>query len=166
MIPISSAAPQPAALPYVRETEREARPAPVSSESGRPSRDEYIPEEKRESWGRYWLEKDEDGSPKVCFDNPEAADAPEEDNPEAADAPEKAAPSGKAAERCICDTTKVDREIKKLREKKENLEEQISSETDEAKLREHERRLAQAESELRQKDNDAYRRQHSEFTEG
>jgi len=178
MIPISSTASRPVALPNVRETEREARPAPASGGSGRPSRDEYIPEEKWEPWGRYWPGKDGDGSPKICFDDPAAAEAPEEGNPEAVDglreeaaekaaeAPEKAAPSGKPAERCTCDTSEADREIKKLKEKQKELEKQLSAETDEAKVRDLERRLAQVESELRQKDNDTYRRQHSKFTEG
>lgn len=82
---------------------------------------------------------------------------PEEKRPES---------RGRKAERCTGNTDAVDREIKKLREKREKLEKQLSSETDEAKRAELERKLSQVESELRQKDNDAYRRQHSTFTEG
>lgn len=184
MIPISSAAPRPAASPAVREAERarEARPAsPAASGSRKPLQDEYVPEgEKRqESCGRYWLGKDEDGSPKIYFDDPEAAKdvpaspgaagTPEREDPEKDEeprAPGKAAPSGGKEERCTGNTDAVDREIKKLKEKKEKLEKQLSSETDETKARELERKLSQVESELRQKDNDAYRRRHAVFTEG
>jgi len=193
---ITGAAVRPAAAPSVQAAEQDVRPAP-SQASGplRPVRDEYVPEEKRgESWGRYWLEKDADGSLKVRFDDPEAAEAapekgpaaPEEKAPEKAapasgeggeepeaavpgeEAPEKAAPSGggRKAERCICNTDKVDRELEKLREKRAEVEKRLASETDEAKAGDLERRLAQVENELRQKDNDAYRRSHSVFTEG
>jgi len=72
----------------------------VQSRSAIPVKDEYIPKKKEEPSGRYWLGKDQDGQPKIYFDNPErAADAPEKQNglpsaevPEqdkAADAPEK-----------------------------------------------------------------------------
>ncbi len=110
-----------------------------------PARDEYIPEEKQEPSGRYWLGKDEDGQPKVYFDDPE-----------------KKASAGKA-ESCTGNTDKVDREIEKLKKKQEELERQINSETDDTKLKELEKRLAQIERELSQKDNDTYRRQHATF---
>ena len=48
----------------------------------------------------------------------------------------------------------------------EDLERRRSPETDEAKARDLERQLAQVDSELSQKDNDAYRRQHTKFTNG
>ncbi len=125
-----------------------------SEEEGGPiaaARDEYIPEEKREPSGRYWL-GNEDGQPRVCFDGP--------DQDKGADGPEKNA--GKA-ESCTCDTDKVDREIEKLKKKREELESRISSETDGVKIRELEKELARVENELRQKDNDAYRRQHAAY---
>ncbi len=84
-----------------------------------------------------------------------------------------------AAEVCVCNTDKVDREIEKLKEKKRELEQQIQSafgdETPsgyhsmpsgdkvERKIQELEKKLAQVEQELSQKDNDTYRKQHSEF---
>ena len=83
MILISSSAPRTAAPPAVREAERPAGvrsgSAPASQRPLKPVQDEYVPEgeKKRESYGRYWLGKDEDGGPKIYFDNPEAAeDAP------------------------------------------------------------------------------------------
>lgn len=180
MIPISSTAPRPAAAGRVRMAERlpEARPASPASSSGplKPVRDEYVPEEKRrESYGRYWMGKDGDGGPKIYFDAPEAAEdapaspeAPKAEDPDGGSkGPGKAAPSGgREPEKCTGNTDAVDREIKKLKEKQETLEKQLSSETDETKRTELERKLSQVESELRQKDNDAYRRQHSTFTEG
>lgn len=184
MIPISGAAPRTALPSAVREAERpeETRPVsqPVSQGGLKPVKDEYIPEEKREPYGRYWLGKDGDGSPKIYFDNPEAAEdpaspkaagaskaeAPEKDGEPKA--PGKAAPpdKGRKEEKCTGNTDAVDREIKRLKEKKGKLEAKLDRETDEAKREALERQLAQVESELRQKDNDAYRRRHAVFTEG
>ncbi len=107
--------------------------------------DEYISSEKSgtKASGLYRLGQDEDGRRKIFFD----------------DTPEK------PAEKCTGNTDKVDREIKKLKEKKKELEQQIRSASgDEKKVRELENKLAQTESELRQKDNDTYRRQHSTFS--
>lgn len=185
MIPISSSVPRPAASPAVREAERmrEARPAsPAASRSLKPVQDEYVPEgeKKRESYGRYWLGKDEDGGPKIYFDDPEAAEdapaspeaagTPEEEDPEKdgeAKVPGKAAPPDKGGkeEKCVGNTDAVDREIKRLKEKKETLEAKLDRETDGTRREALERQLAQVENELRQKDNDAYRRQHTVFTE-
>lgn len=172
MIPISSSAPRPAASPAVREA-REARPVPpAASGSLKPVKDEYVPEgeKKREPYGRYWLGKDEDGGPKICFDDPEAAGTPKAEDPEKDEepkAPGKAAPPDKSGkeEKCRGSTDAVDREIKRLKEKKEKLEARLDRETDGTRREALERQLAQVENELRQKDNDAYRRQHSTFTE-
>lgn len=69
-------------------------------------------------------------------------------------------------EKCTGSTDQVDREIKKLKEKKKQLEQQIQSAAgDEKKVRELKEKLAQVENELSQKDNDTYRRQHSTFSE-
>ena len=140
--------------PRVRRTEPEP---PVRSRA--PVADEYVPEEKQEPSGRYWLGRDEDGRPKIFFDDPERAD----DKPSDAPAPAKRAAEDKA-ERCTGSTDQVDREIERLRRKKETLEQQINVQTDEVKLKELERKLAQAERELAQQDNDIYRRQHTKFS--
>ena len=143
--------------------------------SRKPAMDDYVPEEKREPAGRYWLGKDEDGQPKIYFDDPErAADAvegpeqrPKADDPEqerVAAAPEKRAADGKKAETCTGNTDRVDREIEKLKQEKERLEQQISAQTDDGKIKELEQKLAQVERELSQKDNDAYRRRHTVFS--
>lgn len=94
----------------------------------------------------------------------ESAGPPKAEEPEGD--PRTGSPKEKPqkAERCTCDTDKVDREIKTLKKKREELERQIHSETDETRARELEAELARVEAELSQKDNDAYRRQHAVFS--
>lgn len=71
----------------------------------------------------------------------------------------------KPEERCVGSTDGVDREIRKLQERKKQLEQQIQSDAgDEKKIRELEQKLAQVEAELNQKDNDTYRRRHTTFS--
>lgn len=159
----------------IRRPEEEAQGRPR-----RPAMDVYAPEVKQEPCGRYWMGRDEDGQPKVCFDDPERAGAPQ--GPGAApgakepDAPGAGGPGqaqgakgpkgeqGKE-ERCVGDTGKVDREIERLKKERRELEERLGTETDEARIEDLERRLAQVERELSRKDNDAYRKQHSTFTQ-
>ena len=151
--PLTAAAGAKAA-PEARRPEAEA-----SARSRAPVVDEYIPEEKQQPSGRYWLGKDENGQPKVCFDDPERAD----DKPSGAPAPAKEA-KGDKAERCTGSTDQADREMERLKQRKKALEQQISSQTDEARIRELERKLAQVERELAQKDNGTYRRRHTVFS--
>ena len=144
----------------------------------KPVMDEYIPEESQEPSGRYWMGKDEDGQPKIYFDDPErAADAPKqpEGAPEKpdADAPEEPDPAGQGAkgpegkkdETWECNTDKVDREIEKLKKKQQDLEQRLGTETDEAKIKDLERQLSQVEQELKQKDSDTYRKQNAAYTQ-
>ena len=121
----------------------------------KPVMDEYVPEEPQEPFGRYWVGKDEDGQPRIYFDDPERAE----------DAPEQ--PEGKKDKDEVweCNTDKVDREIEKLKEKRQELEQCLNTETDEAKIKELESQLTQVEMEVEQKDNDTYRKQHSIFTQ-
>ena len=136
----------------VREQPQASQP-----EQQKPVTDEYLPEQRRDPSGRYWPGRDEDNKPKIYFDAPE-----QEKAPETAGANKK--PDGDKAESCTCNTDKVDREIEKLKQKLERLEQQYNAETDAAKRRELEQKLAQVKSELSQKDNDAYRRQHASFS--
>ena len=165
--------------PKVQKSEEESQGRQM-----KPVMDEYIPEEPQEPSGRYWMGKDEDGQPKIYFDDPErAADVPKqpEDTPDTkkpdADDPEteEPDPAGQGAkgpegkqdkgETWECNTDKVDREIEKLKKKKEELEQRLNTETDEAKIKELERQLSQVERELKQKDSDTYRTQHASFTQ-
>ncbi len=155
--------------PMVQKPEEESRPL-------KPVMDEYVPEEKQEPCGRYWVGKDEDGQPKIYFDDPERVsedpqkpeadekkpDAPEQEKPEQAQRAK--GPKKKEGERCVGNTDKVDREIKHLKKKREELEQRLNTETDEAKIKDLERKLAQVERELSEKDNDTYRKQHSTFS--
>lgn len=79
----------------------------------------------------------------------------------------KADNPGKAEEKWRGSTDEVDREIRKLKEKQKQLKQQIqgaSASGDEKKVGELKKKLAQVEGELRQKDNDGYRRQHTSMT--
>lgn len=140
--------------PQVQPSEAKA---PVRSRA--PAVDEYVPEEKQEPSGRYWLGKDKDGQPKIYFDDPERA----ADEPSDSPAPAKKTPEDKS-ERCTANTDQVDREIERLKKQKEALERQIDLQTDDTKVKELERKLAQVERELARKDNDTYRRQHTVFS--
>ena len=141
--------------------------------------DEYISSERlgKKPTGLYRVDRDENGNRKIFFDNPKAAHANEREelkaeedrSRESADGKEPKVSGnsqGKPEEKCIANTDKVDREIKNLKEKKKQLEQQIQSASgDEKKIRELEKKLAQVENELRQKDNDTYRRQNAFVSE-
>ncbi|MCI8478586.1 MAG: hypothetical protein HFE97_09645 [Oscillospiraceae bacterium] len=133
--------------PKVQRPEEEAQ-----GRTPNPVLDTYVPEEEQEPGGRYWLGKDEDGQPKIYFDDPEQKKEAEEPEKRAAD---------KKTETCIGDTSKVDREIKQLKKKQAELEQRLNAEQDEAKIKDLKKKLAQVENELRRKDNDTYRRQHT-----
>lgn len=136
------------------ETKSEGIPVP---------KDEYISSEQSGSRpsGLYHMGKDENGNPKVLYDDPKKdSDANKRGQPKVGtDSPEE------DAKNCTTNTDKVDREIEKLKEQKRQLKQQIKSASgEEEETRELEKKLAQVESELSQKDNDAYRRQHAMIT--
>ena len=142
-----------------KEAERE-QGAGNKSESIPVPKDEYISSEQSGSRpsGLYHMGQDENGNPKVLYDDPKrVGGADKNEQPKVgADSPEK------AAEKCTANTDKVDREIEKLKEQKQQLEQQIKAASeDEEKVKELEKKLSQVESELSQKDNDTYRRQHA-----
>lgn len=94
-------------------------------------------------------------------DQPEKADKSDKtDKPEKADKSEKKAKT----ERCVGNTDQVDREIEKLKKKKEQLKQQINTCEDPEKAEKLKKELALVENELRQKDNDGYRRSHTVFS--
>lgn len=125
--------------------------APSKQSPAAPRMDEYRPEEAHIPTGLYRIGADEQGAPKICFDAPEAAP------------PQQSAPDSRA-ELCTADTGKVDRELEQLRRERQQLAQQLNSETNETKAKELQRKLAALDSELGQKDNDAYRRQHTVFS--
>lgn len=121
-------------------------------------RDAYIPQKACEPFGRYWPGTDEAGNPRVYFDDPLQAEGIEGEEKERASGSPKKQP-----ERCVGNTDAVDREIETLKKEREMLRRSIEAETDEEKLRALKAKLSQVESQLRQKDTDAYRRQHTTF---
>ena len=157
------------------EKVKEAEKAAEEKNAGKLSepRDEYISSETsgQKPTGLYRVGQDEKGNRKLFFDDPKASHAYGKDDrfgeSEDGKAPKADGGSqGKPAEKCVTNTDKVDREIKKLKEKKQQLEQQIQSASgDEKKIRELEKTLAQVENELSQKDNDTYRRQNASVSE-
>ena len=119
-------------------------------------KDEYISSEKSGSKpsGLYRLGQDENGNPKVMYDDPKRV-------AKAKDVQPKEEPA-KQAEKCTTNTDNVDREIEKLKEEKKQLEQQIKAAAgDKEKAKVLEKKLAQIEGQLSQKDNDTYRRQNA-----
>ncbi|MDE7130962.1 MAG: hypothetical protein K2O65_04070 [Lachnospiraceae bacterium] len=149
------------------------------SESIPVPKDEYISSEQsgRRPSGLYHMGKDENGNPKVMYDDPKKAggadgngklgvrtNGPEKDK-ESEQPKVKSGSRKDDAEEVTGNTDAVDREIKKLKKQKQQLEQQIKAASgDEEKTKELEKKLAQVESELSQKDNDTYRRQHAVIT--
>lgn len=174
---VNTGAAQPLAAAWKAAEPSKAERTEEAAQRRFPLRDEYVPEKKPEPAGRYWKERDAGGRPKIRFDSPEQAgaapkepekgtedDAPAGENPipaEDAKAPEK---GGKKEERCAGNTDQVDREIKNLKRKRQELEQRLAAEPDEIRAKNLQRQLDRVERELRQKDNDAYRKAHSTFT--
>ena len=142
---------RPQVKPLEEQRDEEKKPAAPSAY------DEYVPEEKPEPIGQYRLGQDEEGQPKIYFDKPDDSDSSDEASPAGRS-------GGKKAETITGSTDKVDREIRQLKKQRDALQQQINAETDEAKLKNLQSQLNQVEQELRQKDNDAYRRSHMEVT--
>ena len=109
-------------------------------------KDEYIRSEKsgNKPSGLYHLGQDESGNPLIFYDDPKKAEKKE------------------SIKKVTGNTDNVDREIKRLKEEKKSLEQQIrASAGDKEKVEEIKKKLSKIEEELRQKDNDTYRRQNS-----
>ena len=149
------------------------------SESIPVPKDEYISSEQsgNRPSGLYHMGKDENGNPKVLYDDPKKAGVADRNGEPGvrANGSEKdkkdeqpKVKSGRReddAEEVTGNTDAVDREIEKLKKQKQQLEQQIRKASgDEEKIKELEKKLAQVESELSQKDNDTYRRQHAVVT--
>lgn len=139
----------------VKRTSQEQK-AEDKSEGVPIPKDEYISSEKSGSKpsGLYRLGQDENGNQKVVYDDPKRA-------AKAKDVQPKEEPA-KTAEKCTTNTDNVDREIEKLKEEKKQLEQQIKAAAgDKEKVKVLEKKLAQIEGQLSQKDNDTYRRQNA-----
>lgn len=158
-----------------KEAERAAEAKHTGQRSG--LQDEYISSEKsgKKPSGLYRVGRDENGSRKIFYDDPKVSRNGQ----------------GEPEELCAGNTDKVDQEIKRLKEKRQELQQQIQAASGEKtpsghsgspgsapakagapddrkenKIRELEKKLAQVEQELSRKDNDTYRRQHTDFSRG
>lgn len=70
-------------------------------------------------------------------------------------------------EKCTANTDRVDAEIEALKKKRQQLEQQITGASDDPdKKQKLEKELQAVEQELKLKDNDSYRKQHTTFTNG
>lgn len=112
--------------------------------------DEYIHGERPEPTGLYKVTHDQEGNPKIRFDGPMKKST--------------AGGLSEPAEVSTVNTDQVDREIEKLKEKREQLEQQIATMKDSRKAEDLKKQLSQIENELRKKDNDAYRSQNAVFS--
>lgn len=137
-------------------------------------KDEYISSEKADSRpsGLYHMERDENGNPKVVYDDPKKSSGTERDgesgvrvgsspkDKEVEQSKEKPAHRKDEAEETTVNTDTVDREIEKLKKQKQQLQQQIkaASGNEEKDLQQE---LSRTEAELSQKDNDTYRRQNA-----
>lgn len=104
--------------------------------------------------------------------HPSADDTGTKDDPAGSGAPQKADGSGSPEDepkitQCTTNTDKVDAEIKRLKEEKKQILQQLrKADGDAERQAALEKRLAQLEAELQLKDNDAYRKQHATHTTG
>lgn len=152
----------------VKQIEREDQPQKLPKTPAQDP-DQYTQAPPKPSAGLYYVGQDEEGQRKIFFDEPtDGAKAPEA--PKAAEAPE-AVPAadkkdGQKANTLTTNTDKVDAEIRQLRNKQSKLQQQVNQTADPDRKAELQKKLNQAESELRTKDNDSYRRQNAQYTEG
>lgn len=124
---------------------------------GRSKFDQFIKSDGQpeEAPGIYRLGKSEDGEPRVVFAPPEDTDKKTEDSKK------KPVKVGK----CVSDDSEWQTEIAKLKEKRSQLSQKISSAgDDEEKRRALEAQLASVEAELAAKDTEAYRKQRTKMT--
>ena len=134
--------------------------------------DRYAPDEPAVKAGLYRKVKGQDGNPTLRFDDPQKAE--KEDEAAKAAEEEKAAKEQKAAEEekkakrteartTTINTDRVDREIEELEEKIEDAAQDLSTATGE-EAEELEQQLLLDRIELRLKDNNTYRRAHSQVS--
>lgn len=120
----------------------------VGSGVRRKAMDQYIPEEKAESFGHYGVVPDGKGNTKIQFDRPEQALEGKTEGKQRGDSSEGAV---KKADSQGKDGDGKSGKIQRLKLKKKQLKEQIKTETDPGKAGELKRKLAKVERELKGK---------------
>ena len=144
-----------------KATER-AEEAAKSKEKDKP---EYISSEKsgKKPSGLYHMEQDKNGNPKIIFDTAKKAEEAESEQPKGAELKEVS--DNDRVKVTIGNMDKVKNEIKKLKEEKKQLEQQLKMAAgNEQKTKELKAKLAQVEAELSVKDTVEYKKQHAEYT--
>ncbi len=144
-----------------KATER-AEEAAKSKEKDKP---EYISSEKsgKKPSGLYHMEQDKNGNPKIIFDTAKKAEEAESEQPKGAELKEVS--DNDRVKVTIGNMDKVKNEIKKLKEEKKQLEQQLKMAAgNEQKTKELKAKLAQVEAELNVKDTAEYKKQHAEYT--
>lgn len=142
-----------------KATER-AEEAAKSKEKDKP---EYISSEKsgKKPSGLYHMEQDKNGNPKIIFDTAKKAEEAESEQPKGAELKEVS--DNDRVKVTIGNMDKVKNEIKKLKEEKKQLEQQLKMAAgNEQKTKELKAKLAQVEAELSVKDTAEYKKQHAE----
>ena len=158
------------------------------SQQPKGSQDEYIPsvDKPEKGSGVYRLEKDGNGNQKVTVDRPateeketeEQTESPakNEESSETAEGsqknggkPTKSGEAPKSDDEGTSSTTtntdSVDAEIKKLKERKAQLQKQLqNAQGDESQRKNIEKQLAQLDAEIILKDSDAYRKQNATYS--
>lgn len=133
--------------------------------------DTYETQTPQESAGVYKVAHDENGQQIIQVEEnqgnvkPQSAVSPQSAAEPQSEAEPRNETEKPTIEKTVGNTDKVDREIKKLKQKKAELQQKIATTEDQKQRESLEKQLAQVEDELKLKDNDTYRRQHMEITE-
>lgn len=121
--------------------------------------DTFEPQAEPQTAGVYALSHDEEGKPVIKFDDPAKETAEKTPNPDPEDG---AKPQ---IVKTTVNTDAVDREIETLKKSLAETKQQLSSTSDPKEKELLEQQLSQLEAALKQKDSEAYRRQHGQITE-
>ena len=123
----------------------------------RPAYDQYLSQDLEPSrrLGLYQIARDENGNRRIQIDD---------DKQDAKAKPDLSKQPDDRAQNCTADTNKVDREIQALKKEAMRLQSELNATQDEQKAKELQKQLAKIQQELQQKDNDTYRRQHTQFS--
>lgn len=129
-------------LKQQEQAERAAEEGAPEHSANLPNQDRYVSSEEPTALGLYQPKRTAEGDPVIAYDRPA----------------EKSSPS------CTANTDRVEAEIKRLKQKKAELQQQIAQAANDPERQSRlQKQLSQIESELLAKDNDSYKRQHTQF---
>lgn len=138
----------------------QSEPAQIAPQARPPRFDEYGKNDKEvPSAGIYSVEKDENEKSSIVFDGlkkPSQQSAAPAKPPSEAGEPE--------IMQCTVNTDKVYAKIKKMKEQKQNIQQQLKQAENPEEKATLQKQLANIETELRAKDKGAYRRQNASYT--